>query len=94
MLCRTAPADPKARHAGLSQFIVDLKASGVTIRPILMLDGSHHFNEVTFDGVETAGNYDTVYQHDPLGGVGTIGYGAGTPIWGAARPMPPATPTT
>jgi len=52
VLCRTAPADPKARHAGLSQFIVDLKASGVTIRPILMLDGSHHFNEVTFDGVE------------------------------------------
>jgi alkylation response protein AidB-like acyl-CoA dehydrogenase len=52
VLCRTAPADPKARHAGLSQFIVDLKAPGVTIRPILMLDGSHHFNEVTFDGVE------------------------------------------
>src|SRR5574343_1054687 len=52
VLCRTAPADPKARHAGLSQFIVDLKAPGVSIRPILMLDGSHHFNEVTFDGVE------------------------------------------
>ncbi|MBI5720871.1 MAG: acyl-CoA dehydrogenase family protein [Rubrivivax sp.] len=52
VLCRTAPLDPKARHAGLSQFIVDLKAPGVTIRPIRMLDGSHHFNEVTFDGVE------------------------------------------
>ncbi len=52
VLCRTAAADPKARHAGLSQFIVDLKAPGVTIRPILMLDGSHHFNEVIFDSVE------------------------------------------
>jgi hypothetical protein len=51
VLCRTAPPDPKARHAGLSQFIVDLKAPGVTIRPIRMLDGSHHFNEVTFDRV-------------------------------------------
>ncbi len=51
VLCRTAPADPKARHAGLSQLIVDLKTPGVTIRPILMLDGSHHFNEVIFDNV-------------------------------------------
>jgi len=52
VLCRTEPLDPKARHAGLSQFIVDLHAPGVTIRPIRMLDGSHHFNEVVFDGVE------------------------------------------
>ena len=52
VLCRTAPPDPKARHAGLSQFIVDLKAPGVTIRPIRMLDGSHHFNEIIFDRVE------------------------------------------
>jgi acyl-CoA dehydrogenase len=52
VLCRTAPADPKARHAGLTQMIVDLRAPGVTIRPIHMLDGSHHFNEVVFDGVE------------------------------------------
>lgn len=52
VLCRTAPADPKARHAGLSQLIVDLHGKGVTIRPIRMLDGSHHFNEVVFDDVE------------------------------------------
>ena len=51
VLCRTAPADAGARHAGLSQLIVDLKAPGVTIRPIRMLDGSHHFNEVIFDNV-------------------------------------------
>jgi C1A family cysteine protease len=40
---------------------------------------------VTFDGVEPAGNYDVLYQHDPLGDVSSIGYGAGTPIWGANR---------
>jgi len=51
VLCRTAPADPRSRHAGLSQLIVDLKAPGVNIRPIRMLDGSHHFNEVIFDEV-------------------------------------------
>mgnify|MGYP005813155769 CR=1 FL=1 len=52
VLGRTAALDPKARHAGLSQFIVDLRSPGVTIRPVRMLDGSHHFNEVTFDHVE------------------------------------------
>jgi acyl-CoA dehydrogenase len=56
VLCRTAPADAPggkpARHAGLSQLIVDLRAKGVGIRPIRMLDGSHHFNEVIFDDVE------------------------------------------
>ena len=51
-LCRTSPADPKARHAGLGQLIVDLRAPGVTVRPIRMLDGSQHFNEVIFDDVE------------------------------------------
>jgi alkylation response protein AidB-like acyl-CoA dehydrogenase len=46
-LCRTSrEAD---RHAGLSQFIVDLKSPGVTVRPISLLDGTHHFNEVVFD---------------------------------------------
>lgn len=50
-LCRTAPRDAGARHAGLTQLIVDLKAPGVSIRPIRMLDGSHHFNEVLFEDV-------------------------------------------
>lgn len=58
VLCRTAPADAvgekASRHAGLSQLIVDLRAPGVTIRPIRMLDGSHHFNEVIFDDVEVS----------------------------------------
>lgn len=31
---------------GLSQFIVDLKAPGISIRPILNMAGSAHFNEV------------------------------------------------
>lgn len=52
VLCRTAPREAGERHAGLTQLIVDLKAPGVSIRPIRMLDGSHHFNEVLFEGVE------------------------------------------
>ena len=50
-LARTAPRDENARHAGLSQFLVDLHAPGVTIRPIPLLTGAHHFNEVVFDAV-------------------------------------------
>jgi len=49
-ICRTSPADGD-RHAGLSQFIVDLKAKGVTIRPIKNLAGNLDFNEVIFDDV-------------------------------------------
>ena len=50
-LARSAPLDPAHRHAGLSQFIVDLRAPGVTIRPIISMGGDHHFNEVHLDGV-------------------------------------------
>ncbi len=39
------------RHAGLTQFIVDLKSPGVTVRPIYNLYGGHDFNEVIFDDV-------------------------------------------
>lgn len=39
------------RQQGLSQIIVDLKLPGVTIRPILDLNGHHDFNEIFFDNV-------------------------------------------
>ncbi|OMC40262.1 acyl-CoA dehydrogenase [Mycobacterium sp. GA-1841] len=50
-LARTAPVDPAHRHAGLSQFIVELSAPGVDIRPIISMNGKHHFNEVILDEV-------------------------------------------
>lgn len=48
-LFRTAPPG-EDRHAGLSQFLVDMTLPGITVRPILDLAGQHHFNEVLFDG--------------------------------------------
>jgi alkylation response protein AidB-like acyl-CoA dehydrogenase len=42
------------RHTGLSQMIIDLKAPGVTIRPIHDLSGDAHFAEVFFDDVALA----------------------------------------
>ena len=49
-LFRTAVV-PDKKHEGLSQFLVDLKSPGITIRPIIDLAGSHHFNEVVFQDV-------------------------------------------
>jgi alkylation response protein AidB-like acyl-CoA dehydrogenase len=40
------------RQAGLSQLIIDLKAPGVSVRPIVDLTGDSHFAEVFFDNVE------------------------------------------
>ena len=53
-LARTAPVDPAHRHDGLSQFIVDLRSPGVDIRPIVSMNGQHHFNEVILDDVFVA----------------------------------------
>lgn len=51
VLARTEPVDPGHRHAGLSQFIVDLQSPGVEVRPIISMNGGHHFNEVVLDEV-------------------------------------------
>ncbi|MET0765184.1 MAG: acyl-CoA dehydrogenase family protein [Blastococcus sp.] len=50
-LVRTSPQDPSNRHAGMSQLLVDLSLPGITVNPIRILDGGHHFNEVVFDDV-------------------------------------------
>ncbi|QQK81946.1 acyl-CoA dehydrogenase family protein [Salicibibacter cibi] len=51
VLLRTSSQGEK-KHEGLSQMIVDLSASGVTVRPIYLMTGEHHFNEVIFEDVE------------------------------------------
>ena len=49
LIARTNPDAPK--HAGISMFILDMKAPGVDIRPIHQIDGGKHFNEVFFSDV-------------------------------------------
>jgi acyl-CoA dehydrogenase len=51
VLCRTSPPDEKDRHAGLSQFIVDLSSPGITVKPIKFITGEHIFNEVILEDV-------------------------------------------
>lgn len=36
---------------GISFLLIDLRSPGITIRPIVSIDGDHHLNEVFFDNV-------------------------------------------
>jgi alkylation response protein AidB-like acyl-CoA dehydrogenase len=49
ILARTDPTKPK--HNGISMFIVDMHAPGVTVRPLKVATGHSPFNEVFFDNV-------------------------------------------
>ncbi|QQK76409.1 acyl-CoA dehydrogenase family protein [Salicibibacter cibarius] len=53
VLLRTSTQGEK-KHDGISQMIVDLSAPGVTVRPIYLMTGEHHFNEVIFEDVEVS----------------------------------------
>jgi pimeloyl-CoA dehydrogenase large subunit len=49
-LCRT---DPTAKsQEGISFILVDMKTPGITVRPIVTIDGGREVNEVFFDNVE------------------------------------------
>lgn len=40
------------KQAGISFILVDMKSPGITVRPIITVDGRHEVNEVFFDNVE------------------------------------------
>jgi pimeloyl-CoA dehydrogenase large subunit len=48
-LVRTDPAAKKQQ--GISFLLIDMKTPGITIRPIITIDGGHEVNEVFFDDV-------------------------------------------
>src|SRR5260370_17442316 len=49
-LVRTDARAPK--HRGISSLLVDMKTPGITVRPLVLLNGHRHFNEVFFVDVE------------------------------------------
>ncbi len=59
--------DAADRHAGLSQFLIDMARPGIAVRPLRDLTGEEHFNEVVFD--------DAFIPHDGL--IGRAGEGWG-----------------
>jgi len=45
--------DPEAKaQRGISFLLIDMKSPGVTLRPIVTLDGAHEVNEIWFEDVE------------------------------------------
>ena len=48
-LFRTSPSTKENRRHGLTQFLVDMKAPGITVNPVYQMSGQHDFNEVVFD---------------------------------------------
>lgn len=51
MFCLTRTSDEPKRQDGITFLLLDMHAPGVTVRPIISIDGRHMFNGVTFDGV-------------------------------------------
>ena len=50
-LVRTDPGVAK-RQEGISFLLIDMKTPGITVRPLILMDGAHHVNEVFFDDVK------------------------------------------
>jgi alkylation response protein AidB-like acyl-CoA dehydrogenase len=49
LLCRTEPEQPK--HKGISLLLVDMRSSGIDVRPLKQMTGDAEFCEVFFDNV-------------------------------------------
>ena len=52
LLARTDPSVPK--HAGITAFALDMRAPGVTVRPLRQMNGDTHFSEVHCDQAPVA----------------------------------------
>jgi len=49
LLVRTDPDAPK--HRGISCLLVPMRSPGISVRPLVLMTGHHHFNEVFFTDV-------------------------------------------
>ena len=88
-LSRTDPDRPK--RDGISMFVVDMRAPGVSVRPIRQMTGDTHFSEVFLDGVQVPatnvvgdvhGGWRVArtmlaFERTTLGGMGSTGGGRG-----------------
>ena len=50
-LVRTDPAAER-KQDGISFLLIDMRTPGITVRPLVLMDGGHEVNEVFFDDVE------------------------------------------
>ena len=50
-LVRTDSTSVK-RQEGISFLLIDMKTSGITVRPLILMDGTHEVNEIFFENVK------------------------------------------
>ncbi|KPQ07103.1 MAG: putative acyl-CoA dehydrogenase [Rhodobacteraceae bacterium HLUCCA12] len=55
-LVRTDPQADRPQK-GISMLLIDMKSPGVTVRPIVTIDGDHHVNDVFLDGVRVPASH-------------------------------------
>ena len=48
--------ETRIRQEGISFLLIDMKSPGISVRPLILMDGHHEVNEVFFDNVEVPVN--------------------------------------
>ena len=61
-LVRTDPHAEK-RQEGISFILMDMKTPGITVRPLILMDGGHEVNEIFFDNVKVPAQ-NLVYEEN------------------------------
>jgi alkylation response protein AidB-like acyl-CoA dehydrogenase len=54
IFCLVRTSAEAKKQDGITFLCIDMTAPGVTVRPIVTIDGSHYLNEITFENVETS----------------------------------------
>ncbi|MDQ1462844.1 MAG: hypothetical protein QOI08_4328 [Actinomycetota bacterium] len=62
LLARTD--DGAEPHSGITYFVVDMRAPGIEVRPIVQMTGTHEFNEVFFTDVRVPAANVVGAEHD------------------------------
>jgi len=52
IFCLVRTSSEGKPQTGISFLLIDMKSKGITVRPIITMDGEHEVNEVFFDNVE------------------------------------------
>ena len=52
IFCLVRTSNEGKPQTGISFLLIDMKSPGITVRPIITMDGEHEVNEVWFDNVE------------------------------------------
>jgi alkylation response protein AidB-like acyl-CoA dehydrogenase len=52
IFCLVRTSTEVRQQQGISFLLIDMKSAGVSVRPIIMLDGEHEINDIFFDNVK------------------------------------------